>query len=165
KLLKGCQYVPRVIITDKLKRSRSWDRPRYAFRGGLRGAGASSTDSKIAANIDRGFCPKKRSAAVVPSGRVRKKLWIAVRHARFLGRSKPAIGLREASVPEGMVALHGIGLSGGGWRCMWPGCILGSSLTYRALTLCPYLSINMSVGNGWGWGQGSLWQRRWPWKR
>src|SRR5215475_15792180 len=76
-----------------------------------------------------------------------------------------AIGLREASVPEGMVAMHGISLAGGGWRCMWPGCILGSSLTYRALTLCPYLSINMSVGHGWGWGQGSLWQRRWPWKR
>jgi len=53
---------------------RSWDRPRYAFRGGLSGAGASSTDAKIAANIERGFCPKKRSAAVVPSGRVRKKL-------------------------------------------------------------------------------------------
>jgi hypothetical protein len=53
---------------------RSWDRPLYALRGGLRGAGASSTDSKIAANIERGFCPKKRSAAVVPSGRVRKKL-------------------------------------------------------------------------------------------
>jgi hypothetical protein len=53
---------------------RSWDWPRYAFRGGLRGAGASSTDSKIVANIERGFCPKNRSAAVVPSGRVRKKL-------------------------------------------------------------------------------------------
>ena len=37
------------------KRPRSWDRPLYAFRGGLRGAGASSTDSKIAANIERGF--------------------------------------------------------------------------------------------------------------
>jgi transposase len=46
----------------------------YAFRGGLRGAGASSTASKTAANIERGFRPKKRSAAVVPSGRVRKKL-------------------------------------------------------------------------------------------
>ena len=29
--------------------------PLYAFRGGLRGAGASSTDSNIAANIERGF--------------------------------------------------------------------------------------------------------------
>src|SRR5205809_2449960 len=29
---------------------RSWDRPLYAFRGGLRGAGASSTASQIAAN-------------------------------------------------------------------------------------------------------------------
>ena len=57
--------------------------------GGLRGAGGISTDARIAANIDRGFCPKNRSAAVVPSERVRKKLWIAVRHARFLGRSKP----------------------------------------------------------------------------
>ena len=53
---------------------RSGDRPLYALRGGLSGAGASSTDSNIAANIERGFCPKKRSAAVVPSGRVRKKL-------------------------------------------------------------------------------------------
>ena len=34
---------------------RSGDRPLYAFRGGLRGAGASSTDSKIAINIERGF--------------------------------------------------------------------------------------------------------------
>ena len=34
---------------------RSWDRPLYAFRGGFKGAGASSTDSKIAANIERGF--------------------------------------------------------------------------------------------------------------
>jgi hypothetical protein len=34
---------------------RSSDRPLYAFRGGLSGAGASSTDSKIAANIERGF--------------------------------------------------------------------------------------------------------------
>ena len=32
-----------------------WDRPLYAFRGGFKGAGASSTDSKIAANIERGF--------------------------------------------------------------------------------------------------------------
>src|SRR6185295_15578965 len=31
---------------------RSWDRPLYARRGGLRGAGGSSTDSKIAANIE-----------------------------------------------------------------------------------------------------------------
>jgi hypothetical protein len=36
-------------------RPRSWDRPLYARRGGLRGAGGSSTDSKIAANIERGF--------------------------------------------------------------------------------------------------------------
>jgi 3-methylcrotonyl-CoA carboxylase beta subunit/propionyl-CoA carboxylase len=34
---------------------RSWDRPLYARRGGLRGAGGSSTDAKIAANIERGF--------------------------------------------------------------------------------------------------------------
>src|SRR5205809_4626513 len=33
---------------------RSWDRPLYARRGGLRGAGGSSTDAKIAANIERG---------------------------------------------------------------------------------------------------------------
>src|SRR5262245_8712716 len=43
-----------------------------ARRGGLRGAGGISTASSIAANMARGFCPKKRSAAVVPSGRVRK---------------------------------------------------------------------------------------------
>ena len=59
---------------DEMWRPRSGDRPLYALRGGLSGAGASSTDSNIAANIERGFCPKKRSAAVVPSGRVRKKL-------------------------------------------------------------------------------------------
>ena len=57
--------------------------------GGLRGAGGISTAARIAANIERGFCPKKRSAAVVSSARVRKKLWIAVRHARFLGWSSP----------------------------------------------------------------------------
>src|SRR4029453_8712774 len=68
---------------------RSPRRPRYAFRGGLSGAGAPSTDSSTAANIERGFCPKKRSAAVVPSDRVRKKLCTAVRHARFLGWSSP----------------------------------------------------------------------------
>ena len=45
-----------------------------ARRSGLRGAGGSSTDAKMAANIERGFCSKNRSAAVVPSGRVRKKL-------------------------------------------------------------------------------------------
>ena len=41
--------------TDRCIRPRSWDRPLYAFRGGFKGAGASSTDSKIAANIERGF--------------------------------------------------------------------------------------------------------------
>src|SRR5262245_27155088 len=35
-------------------RPRSWDRPLYAFRGGLRGAGASSTDANIAINFERG---------------------------------------------------------------------------------------------------------------
>jgi hypothetical protein len=42
-------------LIDNGIRPRSWDRPLYAFRGGLRGAGASSTASKIAANIERGF--------------------------------------------------------------------------------------------------------------
>ena len=60
-----------------------------ARRGGLRGAGGRATDAKIAANLERGFRPKNRSAAVVSSARVRKKLCIAVRHARFLGRSHP----------------------------------------------------------------------------
>jgi len=60
-----------------------------ARSGGLRGAGGISTAARIAANIDRGFCPKNRSAAVVPSVRVRKKLWIAVRQVRFLGWSSP----------------------------------------------------------------------------
>ena len=36
-------------------RPRSGDRPLYALRGGLSGAGANSTDSSIAANIERGF--------------------------------------------------------------------------------------------------------------
>jgi len=58
-------------------------------RGGLRGAGGISTEARIAVNIDRGFCPKNRSAAVVPSVRVRKKLCTAVRQARFLGRASP----------------------------------------------------------------------------
>ena len=40
---------------NSIFRPRSWDRPLYAFRGGFKGAGASSTDSKIAANIERGF--------------------------------------------------------------------------------------------------------------
>ena len=40
---------------DMTRGPRSWDRPLYAFRGGFKGAGASSTDSKIAANIERGF--------------------------------------------------------------------------------------------------------------
>jgi hypothetical protein len=52
-----------------------------------------------------------------------------------------AIGLREASVPEGMVAMHGICLSGGGWRFMWAGCILGSPFTNRALTICRIVKI------------------------
>jgi len=56
-----------------------------ACRGVLRGAGGTSTDARIAANIERGFCPKKRSAVVVPSARVRKKVCTAVRLARFLG--------------------------------------------------------------------------------
>jgi ATP-dependent DNA helicase RecG len=42
-------------LIEEYWRPRSWDRPLYAFRGGLRGAGASSTDSKIAANIERGL--------------------------------------------------------------------------------------------------------------
>src|SRR4029450_7094596 len=77
-------------------RPRSRRRPPYtllayppARRGGLRGAGGISTEARIAVNIDRGFCPKNRSAAVVPSVRVRKKLCTAVRQARFLGRSSP----------------------------------------------------------------------------
>ena len=45
-----------------------------ARRGGLRSAGGISTDARTTANIDRGFYPKNRSAAVVPSVRVRKKL-------------------------------------------------------------------------------------------
>ena len=36
-------------------RPRSWHRPLYALRGGLKGAGVSSTASKIAVNIERGF--------------------------------------------------------------------------------------------------------------
>jgi len=56
---------------------------------GLRGAGGISTASSIAANSDRGFYPKNRSTAVVPSARMRKKLCIAVRHARFRGWASP----------------------------------------------------------------------------
>jgi hypothetical protein len=53
--------------------------------GGLSGAGGMSTDAKIAANIERGFCPKNRSAAVVPSARVRQKLCTAVRRSHLEG--------------------------------------------------------------------------------
>ena len=60
-----------------------------ARRGGLRGAGGILTAPSMAANIERGFCPKNRSAAVVPSGRVRRKLCTAVRHSRLRGRSSP----------------------------------------------------------------------------
>ena len=52
-------------------------------RGGLRGAGGISTDAKIAVNMQRGFCLKNRSAAVVPSGRVRKKLSCYFDHDNF----------------------------------------------------------------------------------
>ena len=44
-----------IANTASITWPRSWDRPLYAFRGGFKGAGASSTDSKIAANIERGF--------------------------------------------------------------------------------------------------------------
>ena len=49
------------------------------------------TESSMAANMERGFCPKNRSAVVVPSGRVRRKLWTAVRYVRFLGRTQTAV--------------------------------------------------------------------------
>src|SRR5437016_9506464 len=42
--------INRKLFMMKGFRPRSPDRPRYAFRGGLSGAGASSTDSSIAAN-------------------------------------------------------------------------------------------------------------------
>src|SRR6266481_2529704 len=50
----SCEYI-RGEIESRAARPRSWDRPLYAFRGGRRGAGASSTDAKIAVNIERGF--------------------------------------------------------------------------------------------------------------
>jgi hypothetical protein len=58
-------------------------------RGGLRGASGSAMEGKIAANIQRGYGPKNRSAAVVLSGHVSRKLWTAARHTRFLGWSSP----------------------------------------------------------------------------
>jgi integrase len=45
---------PHVHIRETKFRPRSWDRPLYAFRGGRRGAGASSTDATSAINIERG---------------------------------------------------------------------------------------------------------------
>jgi hypothetical protein len=51
--------------------------------------------------MQRGFCSKNRSAAVVPSARVRKKWCTAVRQVRFLGWLKPAklvIAQREIAV-------------------------------------------------------------------
>ena len=55
--LQDDQPFPRVCLSylPDTWRPRSRDWPLYAFRGGRRGAGASSTDSKIAANIERGF--------------------------------------------------------------------------------------------------------------
>ena len=56
----------------------------------IRLAGKRSFPAPLARWHDvRDTCPKNRSAAVVPSGRVRKKLCTAVRHARFLGWSSP----------------------------------------------------------------------------
>src|SRR5262249_10155738 len=51
------QFVPLWLQTLTLRAQgpRSGDRPLYALRGGLSGAGANSTDSSIAANIERGF--------------------------------------------------------------------------------------------------------------
>src|SRR5262245_66191223 len=46
---------------------RPWLSP-TARRGGLRGAGGISIDARIVANIERGFRPKTRAAAVVPQG-------------------------------------------------------------------------------------------------
>src|SRR4029450_8411995 len=92
-----------------------------ARRGGLRGAGGIATASSIAANRERGFCPKNRSAAVVPSDRVRKKLWIAVRHARFLGRSKPRSWVSGSSCVKtyGSVIHTIFQLLVGGDLCPW----------------------------------------------
>jgi len=87
---------PTPLYFQFLEGPRSPRRPPYALlvypmarRGGLRGAGGSSAESSITVNMERGFCPKNRSAAVVPSGRVSRKLWTAVRHARFLRWSRP----------------------------------------------------------------------------
>src|SRR2546423_10823238 len=41
-----------------------------------------------------------------------------------------------------------VGLSVGDWREVWPGCILESPLTHRALTIPTYISVNMYAGNG-----------------
>jgi hypothetical protein len=62
-----------------------------ARRGGLWGAGGISTDARIAANIDRGFCPKNRSVAVVPFDRVREKLCIAVETLIIWGRYRDQV--------------------------------------------------------------------------
>src|SRR5712671_4605853 len=43
--IRDTARVLRVSPTTVIKGPRSWDRPLYAFRGGLSGAGASSTDS------------------------------------------------------------------------------------------------------------------------
>jgi len=90
----SCHHHMRPIYRPRSRRCPPYALPVYptARRGGLRGAGGISTASRIAANIDRGFCPQNRSAAVVPSVRVRKKLCIAVRQIRFLGWSSPRSG-------------------------------------------------------------------------
>ena len=54
---RGIIPIVLVLLTwdDFISWSRSGHRPLYARQGGLRGAGANSTESKIAANIERGF--------------------------------------------------------------------------------------------------------------
>ena len=70
--------------------------PSYATarRGGLRGAGGISTDARIAANSERGFCPKNRSAAVVPSGPA-----MAGANDQLERRLRP-VGPRQGTVSE-----------------------------------------------------------------
>jgi hypothetical protein len=90
--------------------------------GGLRGAGGISTDAKIAANIVRGFGPKNRSAAAVPSARVR--LWDYHAHSDLLC---PSFAFVFVMAKDGEVAFpfqpcegSSRGLSGAIIEAKWP---------------------------------------------
>src|SRR5262249_19493124 len=65
--------ITRIEISALIMASATLYFPVYstARRGGLRRAGGISMDARMAAHMERGFCPKNRSTAVGPSARLR----------------------------------------------------------------------------------------------